>query len=92
MLVEQPFGLTTYAAREPVPVKERIDVHTPDDEHARQAVFTRNLPQGVESPVHSISTSELQCHSDNVADPEEAKLVQVSTLKAHGVVVNEKGL
>jgi phosphomethylpyrimidine synthase len=32
------------------------------------------------------------CHSDNVADPQEAKLVQVSTLKAHGVVVNERGL
>jgi len=32
------------------------------------------------------------CHSDNVADTEEAKLVQLSTLKAHGVVVNESGL
>ncbi|HSV16635.1 MAG TPA: phosphomethylpyrimidine synthase ThiC [Tepidisphaeraceae bacterium] len=29
------------------------------------------------------------CHSDNVQDAEEAKLVQVNTLKAHGVVVNE---
>ncbi|MGE5609767.1 MAG: phosphomethylpyrimidine synthase ThiC [Bacillota bacterium] len=32
------------------------------------------------------------CHSDNVADAEKAKLVQLNTLKAHGVVVNEKGL
>jgi phosphomethylpyrimidine synthase len=32
------------------------------------------------------------CHSDNVEDPEQAKLVQVSTLKAHGVTVNETGL
>jgi phosphomethylpyrimidine synthase len=32
------------------------------------------------------------CHSDNVADDEKAKLVQVSTLKAHGVAVNESGL
>ena len=32
------------------------------------------------------------CHSDLVADPKEAKLVQVSTLKAHGVVVNDTGL
>ena len=32
------------------------------------------------------------CHSDNVADAEKAKLVQVSTLKAHGVKVNEGGL
>ncbi len=32
------------------------------------------------------------CHSDVVRDEEKAKLVQVSTLKAHGVVVNETGL
>jgi len=32
------------------------------------------------------------CHSDNVADESEAKLVQIDTLKAHGVVVNETGL
>jgi phosphomethylpyrimidine synthase len=32
------------------------------------------------------------CHSDNVKDQEEARLVQVNTLKAHGVAVNESGL
>jgi phosphomethylpyrimidine synthase len=32
------------------------------------------------------------CHSDNVKDAEAAKVVQVNTLKAHGVVVNEGGL
>jgi phosphomethylpyrimidine synthase len=32
------------------------------------------------------------CHSDNVKDAEEAKLVQLNTLGAHGVVVNEGGL
>jgi phosphomethylpyrimidine synthase len=32
------------------------------------------------------------CHSDNVIDAEEARLVQVNTLKAHGVAVNEGGL
>jgi phosphomethylpyrimidine synthase len=32
------------------------------------------------------------CHSDNVKDTEEAKLVQLNTLKAHGVAVNESGL
>jgi phosphomethylpyrimidine synthase len=32
------------------------------------------------------------CHSDNVADKETAKLVQVNTLKAHGLLVNESGL
>jgi phosphomethylpyrimidine synthase len=32
------------------------------------------------------------CHSDNVADGQEAKVVQLNTLKAHGVAVNESGL
>ncbi|HVT90095.1 MAG TPA: phosphomethylpyrimidine synthase ThiC [Tepidisphaeraceae bacterium] len=32
------------------------------------------------------------CHSDNVKDAEQAKLVQINTLKAHGVAVNETGL
>ena len=32
------------------------------------------------------------CHSDNVEDASEAKLVQISTLKAHGVAVNDSGL
>jgi phosphomethylpyrimidine synthase len=32
------------------------------------------------------------CHSDNVKDAEQAKVVQINTLKAHGVTVNESGL
>ena len=32
------------------------------------------------------------CHSDNVEDAQAAKLVQINTLKAHGVAVNESGL
>ena len=32
------------------------------------------------------------CHSDNVKDEKDAKLVQINTLKAHGVTVNETGL
>jgi hypothetical protein len=32
------------------------------------------------------------CHSDNVEDAEQAKLVQINTLKAHGVAVNETGM
>jgi phosphomethylpyrimidine synthase len=32
------------------------------------------------------------CHSDNVAEAEEAQVVQLNTLKAHGVLVNEEGL
>ncbi len=33
-----------------------------------------------------------ECHSDKVAAPEVAKLVQINTLKAHGVVLNESGI
>lgn len=33
-----------------------------------------------------------ECHSDVVEDAEAAKLVQINTLKAHGVAVNETGL
>src|SRR5688500_16569645 len=33
-----------------------------------------------------------ECHSEVGKDEEEAKLVQLSTLKAHGIVVNERGL
>jgi phosphomethylpyrimidine synthase len=32
------------------------------------------------------------CHSDNVKDAVAAKVVQMDTLKAHGVVVNDSGL
>jgi hypothetical protein len=32
------------------------------------------------------------CHSDNVDDAPEAKLLQVNTLKAHRVAMNESGL
>src|SRR4051812_15633825 len=32
------------------------------------------------------------CHSDHVANPDDAKVVQINTLKAHGVAVNESGL
>jgi phosphomethylpyrimidine synthase len=32
------------------------------------------------------------CHSDNVKDTDEAKLVQLNTLKAHGVAVNDSVL
>jgi phosphomethylpyrimidine synthase len=32
------------------------------------------------------------CHSDNVEDASQAKIVQLNTLRAHGVSVNETGL
>jgi phosphomethylpyrimidine synthase len=36
--------------------------------------------------------SKADCHSDNVNDPQQAKLVQIDLLKANGVRVNEGGL
>ena len=33
-----------------------------------------------------------ECHSDLVKDAGAAKVVQINTLKAHGVRVNEAGL
>jgi phosphomethylpyrimidine synthase len=32
------------------------------------------------------------CHSDEVKDEREARVVQINTLRAHGVKVNETGL
>jgi phosphomethylpyrimidine synthase len=52
--------------------------------------------RGILSPeeIHKLAHKgkKAVCHSDNVEDAEQAKLVQLSTLKAHGVLVNEKGL
>jgi phosphomethylpyrimidine synthase len=52
--------------------------------------------RGILSPeeIHKLAHKgkKAVCHSDNVEDTEQAKLVQISTLKAHGVLVNEKGL
>ncbi len=52
--------------------------------------------RGVLSPeeIHKLAHKgkKAVCHSDNVQDEAEAKLVQINTLKAHGVSVNENGL
>ncbi|HET6249212.1 MAG TPA: phosphomethylpyrimidine synthase ThiC [Tepidisphaeraceae bacterium] len=52
--------------------------------------------RGVLSPeeIHKLAHKgkKADCHSDNVADAREAKVVQINTLKAHGVKVNEVGL
>jgi phosphomethylpyrimidine synthase len=52
--------------------------------------------RGVLSPdeIHKLAHKgkKAACHSDNVANPDDAKLVQLNTLKAHGVTVNESGL
>jgi phosphomethylpyrimidine synthase len=52
--------------------------------------------RGVLSPeeIHKLAHKgkKAVCHSDVVAEPEQAKLVQINTLRAHGVAVNEGGL
>ena len=52
--------------------------------------------RGVLSPdeIHKLAHKgkKAVCHSDNVADAKEAKIVQINTLKAHGVTVTEVGL
>ena len=47
-----------------------------------------------EEEIHKLAHKgkKAECHSDIVKDEKEAKLVQISTLKAHGVAVNESGL
>jgi phosphomethylpyrimidine synthase len=47
-------------------------------------------PQQIHELAHK--GKKAACHSDNVKDETEARLVQVNTLKAHGVAVNESGL
>jgi phosphomethylpyrimidine synthase len=52
--------------------------------------------RGVLSPeeIHKLAHKgkKAVCHSDVIAEPEKAKLVQINTLKAHGVAVNESVL
>ena len=49
-------------------------------------------PEQIHKLAHKGKPGKADCHSDNVAEAEKAKLVQLNTLKAHGVVVNESGL
>ena len=88
--------------------KEITDFYSGKDEQAQPAKKTAASPgvteagadilkqRGVLSPedIHKLAHKgkKAVCHSDNVGDAEAAKLVQVNTLKAHGVTVNEGGL
>ena len=67
----------------------RSDALTPGQQEILKA--RGNLtPEQIRKLAHKGKKAD--CHSDNVGDAERAKLVQVNTLKAHGVVVNETGL
>jgi phosphomethylpyrimidine synthase len=88
--------------------KEITDFYSGKDEAAQPEKVAMKSPgvsdAGVEtlkqrgnlSPeeIHKLAHkgTKAACHSDNVENPDDAKVVQLNTLKAHGVVVNETGL
>jgi phosphomethylpyrimidine synthase len=88
--------------------KEINDFYSGKDEQAQPAKRAMASPgvteagadvlkqRGVLSPdeIHKLAHKgkKAACHSDNVNDPDQARLVQVNTLRAHGVPVNETGL
>src|SRR5688500_2401373 len=88
--------------------KEITDFYSGKDEAAQPAKKAAASPgvtdagaealrqRGVLTPdqIHKLAHKgqKAACHSDNVDDAEQAKLVQLNTLKAHGVEVNESGL
>jgi phosphomethylpyrimidine synthase len=88
--------------------KEITDFYSGKDEAAQPAKKALASPgvtdagadvlrqRGVLSPeeIHKLAHKgkKAACHSDNVDDAQQAKLIQINTLKAHGVAVNETGL
>jgi phosphomethylpyrimidine synthase len=61
------------------------------DQGAESLAARGNLtPEEIHKLAHKGKKAD--CHSDNVKDADDAKLVQLNTLKAHGVAVNETGL
>jgi phosphomethylpyrimidine synthase len=88
--------------------KEIVDFYSGKDEAAQPAKKAVASPgvtpagadvlrqRGVLTPdqIHKLAHKgqKAACHSDNVKDANEAQLVQLNTLKAHGVAVNEAGL
>jgi phosphomethylpyrimidine synthase len=88
--------------------KEIVDFYSGKDDSSQPAKKAQHSPgvseagadilkqRGNLSPdeIHKLAHKgqKAACHSDNVHDADEAKLVQVNTLKAHGVTVNEVGL
>jgi phosphomethylpyrimidine synthase len=88
--------------------KEIVEFYSGKDEAAQPAKKAIASPgvnaagadilkqRGVLSPEEIMKLAhkgkKADCHSDIVKDETEAKLVQINTLKAHGVAVNETGL
>ena len=88
--------------------KEIVDFYSGKDEESQPAKVAHQIPGrlrsrgGILKQRGNLSQEEIMklahkgkkadCHSDNVKDESTAKLVQLNTLKAHGVTVNETGL
>jgi phosphomethylpyrimidine synthase len=88
--------------------KEIVDFYSGKDELAQPEKKSQSSPGVSESGAQvlqkrgNLSSEEIHllahkgkkhdCHSDNVKDAEIAKVVQVNTLKAHKVLVNESSL
>src|SRR5688572_14499027 len=74
---------------QPAKRSARSDALTPEQQELLEK--RGNLtPEQIHALTHK--GKKAVCHSDNVAETEQAKLVQINTLKAHGVAVNESGL
>jgi phosphomethylpyrimidine synthase len=82
-----------YSGKDEDAQPEKRSMKSPGVSDAGAATLTQ---RGILSPeeIHKLAHKgkKAVCHSDVVTDAEEAKLVQISTLKAHGVVMNEAGL
>jgi phosphomethylpyrimidine synthase len=78
-------------AEDSQPAKRAMQSPGVSDEGVESLKNRHNLtPDQIHGLAHKGKKAE--CHSDNVHDPDDAKIVQVNTLKAHGVTVNETGL
>jgi phosphomethylpyrimidine synthase len=72
--------------------KEITDFYSGKDEASQPAKRAMKSPGLSDEAVEILQRRKSACHSDNVKDSEAAQLVQINTLKAHGVAVNESGL
>ncbi|HYO07342.1 MAG TPA: phosphomethylpyrimidine synthase [Tepidisphaeraceae bacterium] len=63
-----------------------------EDQQQLLAARGNLTPQEIHKLAHKGRAGKADCHSDLAPEPAKAKLVQLNTLKAHGVAVNEAGL
>src|SRR6476661_1470313 len=82
-----------YSGKDEASQPEKVAIKSPGvSEQGAEILKARGVLSQDEIMKLAHKGKKADCHSDNVKDAEEAKLVQVNTLKAHGVVVNESGL